>query len=307
MVPGHVRKWPDPQRIIGDFDHQRALKDGLDVPSSRPDVPIPIGEVGITDNTFWIKLKTGLTPFRGELTLALPQDRRGIHMSRIEEKIEAMGKRDVETPMEYAIDLLRSVLQSQPGEGGAIAIEGEVPMVRETPYSGKRSLESLWVRVQAKMRPIPDGSSIEYGVGLHHMTTCPCTQEYNRVVFGKNGEKGVPMPTHSQRSFTTLMIEGPLAPDGSFCSVSLEELVGILEGALHVTQGLLKRPDEAELVLKAHMRPQFVEDVVRAVARLAKERLGERLTGEGVFLNIETLSLESIHTHNVKAALRIAL
>lgn len=276
------------------------------MPSTRPDVALPIKEVGITDNTFWVNLKTGLTPFRGKLTLALPKELRGIHMSRIEEEIEAMGRRNIETPMEYAIGLLRAVIDSQPNEGGAIDIEGEVPIWRETPLSGKRSLESLWVRVLAEIKPTPGEGKVEYGVGLHHITACPCTQEYNKAIFGKEG-KGRPLPTHSQRNFTTLMIGVQLGPDGSFFCVGLDELVEILEEAIHVIQGLLKRPDEAELVLKAHLKPQFVEDVVRAVAGCALDRLEGRIEEEGAFLSVETVSLESIHTHNVKAALRIAL
>ena len=55
------------------------------------------------------------------------------------------------------------------------------------------------------------------------------------------------------------------------------------------------------------MKPQFVEDVVRSVARCAVERFKGRFSEEGVSLDVETVSLESIHTHNVKAALRIAL
>jgi GTP cyclohydrolase I/GTP cyclohydrolase-4 len=62
---------------------------------------------------------------------------------------------------------------------------------------------------------------------------------------------------------------------------------------------LMKRPDEATVVEKAHRRPRFVEDCVREAIRMAVEEY-ESL-GEGVFVMSRQENLETIHQHNVVA------
>ena len=62
---------------------------------------------------------------------------------------------------------------------------------------------------------------------------------------------------------------------------------------------LMKRPDEVEVVEKAHRRPRFVEDCVREMIRMAVERFGD--LGENVFVIARQENLETIHQHNVVA------
>src|SRR3954468_1676170 len=62
---------------------------------------------------------------------------------------------------------------------------------------------------------------------------------------------------------------------------------------------LMKRPDEAEVVEKAHRRPRFVEDCVREMLRMAVEEY-EPL-GHDVFLSARQRNLETIHQHDVVA------
>ena len=61
----------------------------------------------------------------------------------------------------------------------------------------------------------------------------------------------------------------------------------------------MKRPDEVEVVEKAHRRPRFVEDCVREMVRMAIERY-ESL-GDEAFISARQENLETIHKHNVVA------
>ena len=54
--------------------------------------------------------------------------------------------------------------------------------------------------------------------------------------------------------------------------------------------------------LKAHRNPQFAEDTVREIARAAGEKLNDILPPETRVL-VKTLSLESIHIHDVECCL----
>jgi GTP cyclohydrolase I/GTP cyclohydrolase-4 len=62
---------------------------------------------------------------------------------------------------------------------------------------------------------------------------------------------------------------------------------------------LMKRPDEAEVVEKAHRRPRFVEDCVREMVRMAVDEFAD--FGEDTFVMARQENLETIHHHNVVA------
>ena len=62
---------------------------------------------------------------------------------------------------------------------------------------------------------------------------------------------------------------------------------------------LMKRPDEVEVVEKAHMHPRFVEDCVREMVRMATERFA--VLGSEAFVSARQETLETIHKHNVVA------
>ncbi len=62
---------------------------------------------------------------------------------------------------------------------------------------------------------------------------------------------------------------------------------------------LMKRPDEVEVVEKAHRRPRFVEDCVREMIRMAVEEFGS--LGPDYFVLARQENLETIHQHNVVA------
>ena len=110
----------------------------------------------------------------------------------------------------------------------------------------------------------------------------------------------MPLPTHTQRSITWLTIERDRARP------TYEELILCLKSSLHSTYDLLKRPDEAELVLLAHNAPQFVEDTARETAKEVGIRFGDFLP-ESVFVKIESYSLESIHNHDVQCSIKTTM
>ena len=62
---------------------------------------------------------------------------------------------------------------------------------------------------------------------------------------------------------------------------------------------LMKRPDEVEVVEKAHRRPRFVEDCVREMVRMGLDEFAG--FGDDAFLMARQENLETIHKHNVVA------
>ena len=105
------------------------------------------------------------------------------------------------------------------------------------------------------------------------------------------------MATHNQRGIGTLHVG---CPTGCAESVEAADLLEIVESSMSSEiYELMKRPDEQEVVEKAHRRPRFVEDCVREMVRMGVERFGH--LGEGAFLSARQENLETIHKHNVVA------
>ncbi len=131
---------------------------------------------------------------------------------------------------------------------------------------------------------------------------------------------GVPVATHSQKGQVTLTVRVPLddlgdrylatsgtrSPSDALLAAAAQlpkaaELYAVLREATTLTSELLKRPDEYEMVKRAHRRAQFVEDVARETARVAAERL-VRLRADA-HVAVQTDSFESIHGHDIRARL----
>lgn len=281
--------------------HQRVVEGCVDVPHERPSFELPLTEVGIAGKTVWVNLPQGRLPFAAKVNIDLPAHRRGIHMSRIEEVMAALFTEQFDDLRDYAVALGRKMIIRQDAGSGSVVLSGKLPIVRRASVSERDSLDT--VDIDTTVRLVREKDIVRYtamnGLGVSHITACPCTQVYNAALF-ESDTSSCPLPTHSQRSYTRLSVE----TSGS--RPSFTELLACLENALHVTQDLLKRPDEAEIVLKAHRHPQFAEDAVRETAMA----VGRKFTGllpPSSRVIIESLSLESIHIHDVHCRVEVTL
>ncbi|MBU4262787.1 MAG: GTP cyclohydrolase I FolE2 [Proteobacteria bacterium] len=285
--------------LIDRETHEKVLASGNDVPEQAPSFAIHLDEVGIAGKTLWVLLPEGRLPFTASITVDLPGQTRGIHMSRLEQAVAELHERPFARLSHYARALVEKVVERQRGRTARVSLTGKRPLLRQAKISRQVSVDPLLVKVEAMInRDDPEGITVTNGIGVSHITSCPCTQVYNLDVFTERGN--CPMPTHSQRSQTWLHLR---------CAGEVpayEELLTCLENSLHLTQDLLKRPDEAEIVLKSHIHPQFAEDVVRETAREVGRIFGAVLPSDtGVI--IESLSLESIHIHDVCCRLETSL
>ncbi len=283
--------------------HHMAVVDRCqDVPEAPPRFPLAINRVGITEKTVWIRLPQGLMPFEAQIFVDLPPQYKGIHMSRMEQSMSELFKTTFDDIRSYTSCLAKSILMNQQGSVAEVKVTGKIPLTLRTSVSNKISLDSVQVSSKSVVRKRGDSVSTRQlsGIGLTHITACPCTQVYNRELFNNQGVS-FPYPTHSQRCITWLEIETSFNE-----SPSHQELFQCLCTCLHMSQDLLKRPDEAELVLKSHREPQFAEDVVREAAFEAGKHFSGKMAPESI-VRIHTTSLESIHNHNVSCTLECPL
>jgi len=210
---------------------------------------------------------------RLEMTVALPPEVKGTHMSRFVELLEAeTGPVDLARLGALATDMLTRLDARE----GRIELEFPFFLRKAAPVSGVESLLDMDARIVVEKRgDVP--ASIELCVVVPVTSLCPCSRKIS--AYG----------AHNQRSHLTL--SAVLRED-----MSLETLVRIAEEeASCAVFGLLKRPDEKWVTERAYDNPKFVEDLVRDVAlRLKAESRIARWS-------IASENFESIHNHSAYA------
>ena len=287
---------------------------GSDIQDSEPKTRIALSRVGITSLKRMLRLhsphKRGNTIFFAEMDLYahLDASRSGVHMSRFIENIEdissimaAESSPDIESLAER---MALAIARTQGTRRAEVRIRAQFPLMRRTPVSGG-AVEDMYTFIGIA---ISDGAQARRAVGIEvtGLTVCPCAltmaSEHARdtlVSAGYNASQIeeiisiVPIASHNQRGKGTLVV-------GTQIPLRAETLVEISENAMSSgIYELLKRPDELHVVLKAHSRARFVEDVVREMIG----GVAERLPGlpDDTFILARQENFESIHVHNASA------
>ena len=245
---------------------------------SRPDQrDLRIQAVGIKDVHYPITIRSDgkdlPTVAVLSMTVGLPADAKGTHMSRFTELLEARTETlDQGRFRKMLFDMLDKL------EAGSGAIEMRFPyFVRKTaPVSGVQSLLDYQVCWRGA---VAHGGRYSFSMQVTVPATslCPCSKEIS--AYG----------AHNQRSHISINAE--LAAE-----VAIDELIALAErSASSEVYGLLKRVDEKYVTERAYDNPRFVEDLVRDVA-LALNR--EPRVGAYV---VEAENFESIHNHSAYA------
>ena len=287
-----------------------------DVQSRLPATQVSLSRVGVSgvEKVVRVRSNGGEQLFYAELEcfVDLGPEQKGAHMSRFEEVVnEAVDEVVLGEAFKaetLAWHIAERVRDRQDGRRAEVTIAARYPEHKRTPASGLPTQEiyKLYGSAVASAR----GTRRLVGVEAQGMTACPCAQE---MVMARSEERlraggfsddeiarvfeAVPVASHNQRGIGTLHIG---CPEGCLESLEAETLLAIVEGAMSSEiYELMKRPDEVEVVEKAHLRPRFVEDCVREMIRMAIERFG--ILGEDTFVSARQENLETIHKHNVVA------
>ncbi len=207
------------------------------------------------------------------MTVGLPPEVKGTHMSRFVELLErpraALSLRDLR-------QMFVEMLLHLQANSGRIEIRFPYFIRKMAPVSGVSSLLDIDVGIDVWAAP---GGSVEMALAVTVPVTslCPCSKEISD--YG----------AHNQRSHLKLRVQLK-------AEMALEELVRIAEEAASCEVfGLLKRPDEKWVTERAYDNPKFVEDLVRDIAlRLQDDaRIG--------VWSVSSENFESIHNHSAYA------
>ncbi len=248
-----------------------------------------------------------------EVAVDLPSDRKGSDLSRnaeiLAEIVDETATRPAES-LENACSSIAAELLRRHAYASEASVRASAEyFLRQGVSESKRSFEDYTLLAEARATRAAGGAvALARAVGAEAvgMTACPCAMETCRERLLREyprlddpSLRDLPMITHNQRNRTRLVFE----LDGGG-EVEAEEVIAAIEAAQSSpTYAILKRGDEAQVVLAAHRNPKFVEDVLRDLLASLPGRF-PRLE-DAVAVRASTVSEESIHKYNVEASHRV--
>lgn len=208
-----------------------------------------------------------------EMTVFLPADQKGTHMSRFIALLEE-SQGTVLTVAGFR-KLLADMLQRLDAPSGRIKMQLPYFLSKVAPISGVSSLMDYQLTLEGAATA--EGQDIYLTVVVPVTSLCPCSK--------KISDYGA----HNQRSHVTARVQ--LKED-----VDIAQFISAIEQqASCELYGLLKRPDEKYVTERAYDNPKFVEDLVRDVA-IAMNKFSQ--VGH---YTVEAENFESIHNHSAYA------
>ena len=210
-------------------------------------------------------------------TVALAENLRGTHMSRLAEILTDWTARPIKIPDLEKI--LFDALEKLSTDFAAITLAFKFFVKKFSPVSEKFSLSAVDCELNGELKR---GGRMKFTLGLAVPFTslCPCSKEISN--FG----------AHNQRSVCRVKLTFK-----NFDDVSIKNFVRLIEaqGSAEIYP-LLKREDEKFVTEAAYKNPKFVEDILRDIV-LALRRVKKLEAFE-----VECENFESIHNHNAFAS-----
>lgn len=291
-----------------------------DIQACEPDYPINLTRVGVTNVKKLVKVERGnderpvILISNFEVFVDLPSDRKGANLSRNFEVIDEVLEEATSCPV-YEIEELcgeiakRLLHRHEYATRAEVKMKSEYIVRRQTPVTRVTCQEVVDIFAEAEAQAGPSGY-LKKTVGAEVLgtTACPCAQEILRdqvrqELLGLGISWGdaegllerLPIATHNQRGRGIISVE---VRDRQ--CVPIDRIIRIIEESMSSkVYGLLKRPDEAVVVSRAHSNPKFVEDCVRTMAQKVVQAFTD--LPDDAAVTLKQINEESIHQHNAFA------
>jgi GTP cyclohydrolase I len=241
---------------------------------------IELDRVGIAGVQYPVRFNDGTSRHAGiatfDVTVTLPADRRGTHMSRmveiIHDELQDLEPDRLPQALKMAADRL---------DVDRVQVSVALPMafLVHAPASGKEAWQVCDVELDAKLNV--GQTELSVTVGTDVTSLCPCSKAISD--YG----------AHNQRSRVLLTAVGrdedvyPLDVATAFAMIRSVGSSPVFP--------LIKRPDERVVTMEAHDHPAFVEDMARDLSQACRER--------GIAHAVSVRNFESIHSHDAVASL----
>lgn len=252
-----------------------------DVQNAVDERGIAIQKVGVSDVHLPFLIKTKEGSFQSvlakiKLTVELPKEYKGTHMSRFIEILSEWSQKPIAEPEMEAI--LQDTVTRLSATRAHLEISFKYFVEKTAPVSGLKSMLDYDCLFSGDFTN--EGVfAFSLGLTVPFTSLCPCSKEIS--AYG----------AHNQRGLMKVKLK---QANGKF--VWIEDLAALMEaqGSCPVYP-LLKREDEKYVTEKAYENPKFVEDVLRDLVLALREL-------ECVeWFEVECENYESIHNHSAYA------
>jgi GTP cyclohydrolase IB len=248
-----------------------------DTQSEPDDRQIAIDRVGVKALRYPIQIldkqhSTQSTIATVQLTVDLPHQHKGTHMSRF---VEVLNSHGPILHVDNIRDILVQLTERLHSECAHVDFEFPFFLMKAAPATGAEGLMDYTARFSATLNK----GELDFvlTVIVPVTTLCPCSKAIS--VHG----------AHNQRGQVTLAVRFGTP-------IWIEDLIRLVEDcASSELYSLLKRPDEKMVTERAFEHPVFVEDLVRNVAVRCEAENNIR------WYRVEAENFESIHNHNAYA------
>lgn len=259
-----------------EFQPIQHLKDTQSEPDHRR---IPIDRVGVKGLRYPIQIRDKARAIQSTiaeftLTVDLPHQYKGTHMSRF---VEALNEHGPVIHIDNVREILARLREKLHSRKAHLAFEFPFFLEKKAPVTGAVGMMDYTVRFEAST----DGETVDFvaTVVVPVTTLCPCSKAISQ--YGAHNQRG--QVTYSVRFHKPIWIE---------------DLIQLVEGCASCElYSLLKRPDEKAVTERAYENPVFVEDVVRNVAARSEREPNI------AWYRVEAENFESIHNHNAYAVI----
>jgi GTP cyclohydrolase I len=248
-----------------------------DTQNQRDRRGIPIDRVGVRELRYPMQVRDKARSLQHTvatvaLTVDLPHQFKGTHMSRFVEVLSQFGP---ELHVDNVPTLLRSLTERLDSKKAHVTFDFPFFLEKRAPVSDAPGMMDYNVRFDATL----SGRKVDFVVTVivSVTTLCPCSKAISAR--GAHNQRG--QVTYSIRFKKPLWIEDMIALVEASASSEL--------------YSLLKRPDEKAVTERAYDNPVFVEDLVRNIA--ARSNREPNIT----WYRVEAENFESIHNHNAYA------
>lgn len=289
----------------------------IDVSYETPKITVPLTYVGFSSIkiplVYIFKGKTYVVYPSFDVFVDLPKSMRGINFSRSYEVLyEAIKKfSNTESRVEDVAKFISEELLKvhEYSTKSLVNFKFELTLKKTTLFSKKESLLNYEIEGFSKLSRNKNSIETIRSIGLTAtgMNACPCAQNEIRHIYASELHKKLKNKineehikkyidlTHTQRVKATLKLETKeILPNFYF-------FIDILESSFSAPViHLLKRVDEANLIINAARNPKFVEDVAREIILRFYKNYKEKLKNEDK-ISVIVESFESIHPHNAIA------
>lgn len=235
---------------------------------------IPLKRAGIKGFKIPVKIKDNGTPQNTVATVnifaSLPQEKKGIHLSKLVDAVLELTKDDVSE------ENIKKMTEMAKGESDYVEIDMEFVyfLVKNSPVT--KIPHPLDYKCRYLSQIISGVYFLTKEVIVPVTTLCPESKEHSR--YG----------AHNQRSFVSIRIRNS--------NIGLKDLIEIAEqnSSCEIYQ-VLNNVDDKFVTEKAYENPMFVEDIVRKIS--VKLQKNKRIN----WYKVSSENLESNHNYNAFA------